>query len=966
MELIVTKRENALKLFCALTQKYKDLKNKLHSANEAKTRLLIIDEILQILGWDKESFNPESYSKNVGYSDYLLKLDNNPRLIVEAKRVGDTFCHPSLNLTKEEYTVSYFKRAFKNNLTEVINQAKKYCYEESVSFALITNGREWLVLQLIPKPNKTADSMKGIYFGDIFKENFSFDMFWSLLSKEAFESNNLDEHLSSINYTASQVCHIVSSEFHSLNWNESFNQHYISEFYENFFSKITESNQRKMLELCFVSDSKLEQYKGDLKRVLKDIKPRFLPNDTEDLEPGEGKELLASDKNNGKVLIITGSIGCGKTTLVTKSLLEVKRNETMRALPIMVDLINEVKGANKSVKEIIYDEVYKTLRESYPTEINLQNLKRTFNFELRELKNGEYSELFKTNPSLYQEKEAELLNSLKLDRENFILKTLRRITNQNASVVLILDNIDRAEEEFQEEAYTLAHKISSKTGATVIVTLREFTFFKNKDKGFLDVRPEDKVIHLKAPDFRKLVSKRVKYINTNFHNDYRLREWRKMYDLDEFEKAMKNHATTVKMSVLESTKGYSILEILSSISWHNIRLFFESLKRVHKQLGATSTCWNNSDVVSALMSHPVDGELPKIPNIFKPYHNVNQCYFLKIRILIFLTNSLKPGEVTHGVSGLRIYNFIKLYGYRLEWARKTLEECVQERLVECLDLPSDSDLTSNYEVNDSSHFRISPLGVYCINELVLIPIYLSLISIDLPFHERTVYSSVVKELEELINISSEISYLEASGLILDSKVYNHVSAYLYEQYQKEMIISKSLESNTQVHATEIKLKGIMSNIFNKGIDSPKSEYIASIEAGNSLQGNLFDDSSQMLDTAEINSFLPKNLCSYKYLGSEYIPLIYIALIILKMKNIENSRGAEITDIINTYILADNEHKFTNNVSRALRGNKLLKQEWLLVRKNLHKKFKFFSLSDNWKDYWEPIFNTKLPVQLHEL
>lgn len=124
-------------------------------------------------------------------------------------------------------------------------------------------------------------------------------------------------------------------------------------------------------------------------------------------------------------------------------------------------------------------------------------------------------------------KEAELLEREIANRQNLVLKIFQKRVKENKSVIIVIDNVDRASESFQEEIYALSHLITQASGATVIITLREFTFFKNKDKGFLDVRPEDKIIHLKSPDFNKLISTRIKYIKECLNEDFRIRDWRK-------------------------------------------------------------------------------------------------------------------------------------------------------------------------------------------------------------------------------------------------------------------------------------------------------------------------------------------------------------------------------------------------------------------------------------------------------
>ncbi|ELI8805497.1 hypothetical protein RSL93_004229 [Klebsiella michiganensis] len=99
-------------------------------------------------------------------------------------------------------------------------------------------------------------------------------------------------------------------------------------------------------------------------------------------------------------------------------------------------------------------------------------------------------------------------------------------------------------------------------------------------------------------------------------------------------------------------------------------------------------------------------------------------------------------------------------------------------------------------------------------------------------------------------------------------------------------------------------------------------------------------------------------------GSEYIPLIFVALVIRAYLGHEASIGTEITEAINDHLVSEDNKKFTNNVSRALRSSALTKQKWLLIRTDLHHKFRKFSLSNDWQSQWEEIFNESPPeIQL---
>ncbi len=959
-------REKAFEKFKEVQERYIARKDTLFEANEAESRLLVIDEILNILGWNKEEFIPEAYCRTAGYADYILSTERTPRLVVEAKKIGATFGLPTSSLTSNEYTVSYLKKAFKKKISEVIDQAQRYCVEKAVQYALITNGAEWFVCPMLPKPGKTTDSMKGIYFGNVFGGEFSFDLMYNLISKDSTEKNNLESYLSELNHVPSEVCYMLKDHIHDFTWDSNKDNEWIDDFYENFFSQITEKNQRKMLEHCFVSDSKLDQFKGEIKRALKDTKPSFLPNDALDLSPSEGKEFIL-EHNAGKVIIITGAVGCGKTTLVTKCLVEARQQKNIYATPIIIDLINDVSKNNIDAKNVVFNYLHDKIKSDYEDEFSLDELRITFAHEIKVLKNGPYKELFNKNSELFMLKEAELLERESANKQELVLKIFKKRVKENKSVIIVIDNVDRASEAFQEEIYALSHLITLASGATVIITLREFTFFKNKDKGFLDVRPEDKIIHLKSPDFNKLISTRIKYIKEYLSEDFRLKDWRKKYQLEDFLDKMNFYADVLRKNLQLSTEGMPILEILSSVSWHNIRNFYQLIKHVHYQLGNASL-WRKKDIISTLTYHPDHTEKAYIPNVYLPYQNVNQCYFLKLRILYFLNDAVSPGEIAKGISFERIIRFASLYGYKKDWISKAIENSVKERIIECIELPSDSDFNIEYNVRSAHTFRISPLGTCLILDICHTSIYLSLTSLYLPFHEKKPYNEAKQELTRVVsaiyNDKSINTNHEIIDLVEESQMPVLISKYLSAEYEREKLSLSLLKTQTDVLLTEKRITRLVASFnHNVGNNDNIISYREKNDYGN-LSFNFDDDSEKNSSLSEERdippSLKPLNLEKAMSYGSEYIPLIFVALVIRSYLGFETSIGTEITETINDHIVNEDNKKYPNNVSRALRSNSLIRQEWLLIRTDLHPKFRKFSLSNTWRSQWIEIFDEEPP------
>ncbi len=71
---------------------------------------------------------------------------------------------------------------------------------------------------MLLKLGKTIDSMKGVYFGNLFGDESAFDLLFDLLSKKSLLNNKLDNYISKLNHASSEVCHILKDHFNNLTW----------------------------------------------------------------------------------------------------------------------------------------------------------------------------------------------------------------------------------------------------------------------------------------------------------------------------------------------------------------------------------------------------------------------------------------------------------------------------------------------------------------------------------------------------------------------------------------------------------------------------------------------------------------------------------------------------------------------------------------------------------------------------
>lgn len=1018
-------RENAFERLEKLKQKYGNKAENIAEANEAETRVVLIDEILKILGWQPDEFKPEARSgKN--FIDYLLTADGIPRVVVEAKRLGKTFGFPSHQMHETSYKVSYFRSAYGRSLNAVLEQATNYSYEKKISFAVITNGVEWFIMPVIAPPGKRKEDLKGFYFGNLFSDYSNFELLWEILSKRAILEGYLEERIFELNANSASDSLFISSHFDSIDWKPPTSEDLIREFYYYFFTEITDSRRRKMLEMCFTEDASIRQYQSELKRALKDASPNYLPPETSDASPGEGKSLLLGETGDisGRVILVVGSVGCGKSTLITKVIVESKRQRAKDLIVIKVDLIDEVGKIEQDVSAVIWSYILEQWKEVQPGSTQKKNLKSYFKKEIDELKIGPKEDLFKLDKKEYIREEARLLQNLCDDHITFFSRCWRYYKSQNQGIILVIDNVDQASEDFQEKVYGFAHKIAKRTGATVIITLREFTFFRAKEDGFLDVRAEDTVIHLQSPNLEQLLSKRIKYVEKYISEDFRVSEWRKAGILEALQEKSKQHAAILKKSFLSSDNSRNLLGLLASISWHNVRTFLEFLRRLHMQFGSSANAWSDKELVAALMTGcNFDKSASVIPNIFRPSYPNYHCYFLKIRVILMLIYGLKSRDLRRGIKISNILSFSRLYGYQSSWTKRAVEELVREQLLECLEVPVTIDYTKDYKIHATHSYRASPLAVKLVQEIVKESIYLSFIGCDLPFHKTAFFETYKNSLRSIIDtLDHEKIEREAIDLIAESNLGVIVASYLVDVFEEEASPVNYIRNVPEVSIVESKLSEIIEE-WGKLIDSARDKMdwgeVAPEDVGRDVKGktvrnnknkelldnyflqpNLFEELSKDLvqtdsaascldvsientpekpegvEVKEIGEAtqeelvprsiankipIPEDIFKIRICRSEQAALIFWALTALTASGRSFNSGVEITKVINTYLVDDHHTKFPNNISRALRSSTLRSQEWLAIKKDDKARGNLFGLGKEWRRCWEEIFHMDAPV-----
>jgi hypothetical protein len=137
----------------------------LFDANEAETRLKVIDEIVfNVLGWQKEDVSVEervSEDGNTRFADYVIRTAT-IAILIEAKRATQAFSLPTNKLRLRLSGV-----LSEGDVGEAIRQARDYCRTKGIPFAVATNGSAWIVFPAARTDQVSFEESEARVFRDL-------------------------------------------------------------------------------------------------------------------------------------------------------------------------------------------------------------------------------------------------------------------------------------------------------------------------------------------------------------------------------------------------------------------------------------------------------------------------------------------------------------------------------------------------------------------------------------------------------------------------------------------------------------------------------------------------------------------------------------------------------------------------------------------------------------------------------
>lgn len=487
----------------------------LHEANEAETRLKVIDQILfDLLSWTHDDVTVEervSQDNSTTYADYVFRTGMTA-FVVEAKKMGITFSD-----VPNKRRASLRGKILSGVTGEAIKQARQYAAHLGIPFSIVTNGAQWIIFPAqrtdqVPINESSAiifPSLRSVLLDDFFE-------FEALLSRSSIIQGSLEQEL--LGRIEDQLEHRRLNTFFTTGFSYK-KRNSIYPFIEDaivtaFTEDIIRSNT-DILQKCYVNTA--DRIKFD-KKIRMHIQKREAVAPTTPARPLKGKRPQALDaiiaeaqkRSRPVAVLILGTVGAGKTTFI-----HYTRNISARELfkptpdrPFPHWLYIDMRGLPPSQNPSSF--IYASLRELMAADDFLSSYERcigpAYKQDMKALFSGPLY-LLADDESERKKRASDLIFSDYQNVSPYVTKILSYCA-KNASVFIIIDNIDQFEhEKVQANIFSDAIAIGQSMGANIILAMRDSTYVKQKHSPIFDAFDFDP-IYIDPPHIMSVLSRR--------------------------------------------------------------------------------------------------------------------------------------------------------------------------------------------------------------------------------------------------------------------------------------------------------------------------------------------------------------------------------------------------------------------------------------------------------------------------
>jgi hypothetical protein len=752
-----------------------------NTLSESDTRCKLIDRILiSCLGWAEEDITRESHVDS-GFIDYRISIDGIDYLVVEAKKVGDSFDIP-IAWKNRTYKISGAVST-NANLINAMKQARNYCLDSGIRYAVVTNGKQFVAFSAF-LPGRKWEEGNCVVYRSLSDIRNDFSNFWNILSKKAVINGSLIEHIekqrSTLQFT--KLLHQIYSP--DQKWERNRIYTYLADIVEFVFTELLDDAKTKVLRKCYVFDRSNKTLGDDLDSLFVDKMPYFAENyKIQDIIESETKagvfEKTIRNLRKGEpelpLVVVLGGIGSGKSTFIHRFFRIVLENRES-LFWFYLDFRSSSFNPDQ-VEQFVFNQIIEQFEGNYRDKISTKLNEIGFSSD-------------GIDPSDYV-------------KRLFSILKLMRIT-----ATIIVDNVDQHEFGFQEKLFIFANHLCKTLNVLTILALREETFIQSTKIGVFDAYQVSK-FHISSPNFIKMVRARIEF-TIELLNDA---EYVRSKKLEPFVAELIHFFEILRRSFKkDNAQSKKIIHFFDSISVGNMR---EALRMFNSFLISGNTNIDemfekeDKDDTYQIAYHQLlksiilgenrffKSERSHIANVFDFDTLLSDSHYQQVRILkCLLSNENSSTPIGRG------YVLIDDIIRQAEEIMITRNIIIDNMLRMAKFNLIAFDNQSNTNISTASYVTITPSGRIYLSSLIYEFIYLDSVAIDTPISDP----NVIKLMWHKINAS------DLPGRILRTKDF---VKYLVDAEEKEFIRNPQY---LQSSFSNIKFGKLIQIAFNDFVD----------------------------------------------------------------------------------------------------------------------------------------------------
>lgn len=459
-------------------------------ATEADTRALIIDPLLQHMGWSSSDIKREPYAGWAdarGFIDYLLAQGGRPMIVLEAKKTGRSFSLPQKLTNQRITTFKKVRAAASPNLIEALDQCLQYAQHTGAIYACATNGSDWLFFKPTHSFRALPDA-RVIVFNGIDQIVKRFDEFCSLLEYRPVQEGQAEKLLLGRELKRPLFSMRLQDVFpyhDDPTWEEEEYSSILDQFLAHYVEELTSEED---FEECYCP---VRTNKATIKSIETLVSTRVeaaqavIRAKGEDFRSDMLSKPIFPNVPSGRTVVLHGDVGVGKSSFLRHCELALRKDGKLQeAVWARVDLLpfqdrpftadDRDEMLQLICREIVVEvaKVTEAMSGSYDPD-EWVHLRDIYNSEVRRFQKSRYPKSDDSDGEYVENARKMVWDLSQKDPQDHLVRVIKWLTlNCRLPVVIALDNSDQLGLPFQEFLYKLSDKLKSTTSAVVILVMR--------------------------------------------------------------------------------------------------------------------------------------------------------------------------------------------------------------------------------------------------------------------------------------------------------------------------------------------------------------------------------------------------------------------------------------------------------------------------------------------------------------